>query len=1012
MNAQSQTFASLLRRHRLAAGLSQEELAERAGLSRRGVSDLERGVKRSPHRDTILRLADALGLEGQERSLFAALARGQSSPLSGDRARPPDALPHHSAPFVGRRHELALLDDHRALRTPPLLFVAGEPGIGKSRLLAEAALCAAAQGWRVIAGGCTRRSGQEPYEPFVSALARAVRHTPPARQRMDLQGCGWLVRLLPELLETRVAPAPAWTVPPEQERRLMFDAVARYLANVAGPAGTLLVLDDLQWASVDALNLLAFLGQESAHIWDATSTSNTALRMLGAYRTSETQSGHPLDDLLIALAKDELLSLRRLGRLTDDEARLVVTGALEGGDATEGWVEETITRAEGVPFYLVNFAQGLRSEAPELTHADLSGHRDAQTDTPWLVKATIRQRVTALPPAAQEALASMAIIGRVAPLVLLGATLSLSADAVVASLEAACRTQLLEEASGAAVTYQFTHDLIRETLLDSLSQARTILLHRRVGEALEHLPARERAHQAAAIADHFVAAGERARALPYLMLAGDQAEAVYAHAQAEDYHRAALEIARELGDRARAAEALEKLGNAVLRLARHRESAELWEQAMCAYQEMGDELGELRTLAGWLRAQAEVGREKLNKALAQARTILARIEPPDAAAITPALGSALAAAHNSLGWILWTSGLYADAQTELRQAVDLARAANDEAELALAQFRLLIAGGREQTAEAFEETLALAERSGKIEIVVTSHNMAAFMYEQAGDFARALAHQEQSVAAAEQRQDLRHLAWQLKNFSRFLFDYGDWPRMREVFARADAMMQEADRYYGETWQSSDMPIHRGMYALAEGREEEGRRLIEEVIERIAKGAPASYVLDPTCRLAEADLLAGNAEQARLRLTPLLSDLHTYHPSDEKNARGLLLLVLAWAEIALGRYEDAEARLAALLASATPLFRPDVLRVQGSFAMQQERWDVACEALDEALASARAMPYPYAELKALWVYGQLESAWGNPVAARERFEQALAICDRLGEGLYRPRIEQALKVLSL
>jgi transcriptional regulator with XRE-family HTH domain len=80
MNAQSQTFASLLRRHRLAEGLSQEELAERAGLSRRGVSDLERGVKRSPHRDTILRLAGALGLDGQERAVFVTLARVRRLP--------------------------------------------------------------------------------------------------------------------------------------------------------------------------------------------------------------------------------------------------------------------------------------------------------------------------------------------------------------------------------------------------------------------------------------------------------------------------------------------------------------------------------------------------------------------------------------------------------------------------------------------------------------------------------------------------------------------------------------------------------------------------------------------------------------------------------------------------------------------------------------------------------------------------------------------------------------------
>jgi hypothetical protein len=69
--------------------------------------------------------------------------------------------------------------------------------------------------------------------------------------------------------------------------------------------------------------------------------------------------------------------------------------------------------------------------------------------------------------------------------------------------------------------------------------------------------------------------------------------------------------------------------------------------------------------------------------------------------------------------------------------------------------------------------------------------------------------------------------------------------------------------------------------------------------------------------------------------------------------------------------------------------------------------VGVAALEEALERARAMPYPYGEAKTLWVYGRLEAAHGDPATARERFIQALAICERLGEGLYRPHIERAL-----
>jgi hypothetical protein len=159
-----------------------------------------------------------------------------------------------------------------------------------------------------------------------------------------------------------------------------------------------------------------------------------------------------------------------------------------------------------------------------------------------------------------------------------------------------------------------------------------------------------------------------------------------------------------------------------------------------------------------------------------------------------------------------------------------------------------------------------------------------------------------------------------------------------------------------------------------------------------------------CPLAEADLLAGHAEQAQLRLTSFLQ-----HPAVVGRTARIALPFLVWAEGALGQYEQAEARLATLLASAEPLIRVDALWVRGLLATMQGHWAVGVEALDETLERVRAMLYPYAQAKTLWVYGRLEAARGTPKAARERF--ALAICDRLGEGLYRKYIERDLRRLA-
>src|ERR1700694_5195031 len=98
-------FAALLHRYRASAGLSQEELAERAGLSRRGISGLERGERRWPHQATVRRLAEALNLDAVERVALLASAQPASADVAARTALPPLPVPPSS--FVGRGRELA-----------------------------------------------------------------------------------------------------------------------------------------------------------------------------------------------------------------------------------------------------------------------------------------------------------------------------------------------------------------------------------------------------------------------------------------------------------------------------------------------------------------------------------------------------------------------------------------------------------------------------------------------------------------------------------------------------------------------------------------------------------------------------------------------------------------------------------------------------------------------------------------------------------------------------------------
>jgi len=153
-------------------------------------------------------------------------------------------------------------------------------------------------------------------------------------------------------------------------------------------------------------------------------------------------------------------------------------------------------------------------------------------------------------------------------------------------------------------------------------------------------------------------------------------------------------------------------------------------------------------------------------------------------------------------------------------------------------------------------------------------------------------------------------------------------------------------------------------------------------------------------------VAGDAAAAYARLEPLLDRLGL----QERQVTPLLPL-LAWAQLELDRDEQAAVTLAACHARRGRLWLVDALRVRAMLAMKQQQWQDAAASLDESLALCRAMPYPYAEAKALYVYGQFHTAKGEPDLAREQYHAALAICERLGEGLYRPHIERALAALG-
>jgi transcriptional regulator with XRE-family HTH domain/tetratricopeptide (TPR) repeat protein len=979
---ESPSFGALLQRYRRSAGLTQEALAERAGLSARGISDLERGVSRTHRPDTIRRLASALGLSARERNLLAQAALGARPGGPAPAGRPPAPQPDTLVPFVGRSQELAEVDRHLSGQGAPVLLLAGEPGIGKSRLLHEAAARAPAHGWRVLWGGCSRREGQEPYAPLLEVLECYLQQRDTFQLRTDLQGCAWLVRLLPDLAEGPIEPLPAWTVSPEQERRLIVRAVARVLANAAGSAGTLLVLDDLQWASSDALDLVGTLVRSSGD------GSAVPLRVIGAYRDTEVQAADPLAVLLAELARAGLLTHHRLTALQASEAANLLGTLLESpADADGALREQLLQRAGGVPFFLISYVRGLRS-----------GVR--ATEVPWDLVQTVRQRIAALPEPAQAVLGVAAVAGRQVAGALLLTVAAQPEEEALAALEVASRAQLLED--GGPQGYRFAHDVIREVVEADLSSVRRAALHRRIAAAIEAGQGAG-APLADVLAYHYVRGGVPDKAARYLEQAGDHARAQYAHATAEGYYRELVGLLEQWGHGLEAARVREKLGAVLDTVAQYGAALAVLEQATGAYQAADDPEGLQRTLAAIGRVHAHRGTPEEG---------VRRLRPlVDAQALnaTPRVpGPGLAALYTALAHLCYMGGRYPEHLEAAERATALARAVGDERLLAEAEFERGVALAERSAAEALPvlaEASRLAEEVGDLDTLCYALDLMGCVYENSGAFGPARQYTERALAVAERQGDPALLVYLMTRRGMSAFLSGAWAQARADYEQALAL----SRQVGDSW-ASPFPLHDlGRLCLAQVAWAEAVANLEESSALATSSGNLVPFRWAQLVLAERDVLEGQAEAACARLQPLLD-----RPNLDEQQVVYVLPTLAWSHLAAGEVGQAAAvveqgvRRARARGDLRALV--DALRVQALVYTEQQRWVEAAQCVEEGLTLTRQMPYPYAEARFLHADGLLQAAQREPGPARNRLEQALVIFRQLGARTDVERAEQAIAVL--
>src|SRR5262245_24762383 len=479
------------------------------------------------------------------------------SPERPSPAEPPGRV------FVGRKPELgelrARLDRALAARGSVVL-VAGEPGIGKSELADRLGGEAASRGAKVLWGRSWEGEGAPPYWPWTQII-RAQLEDGEGTDLASIFGAAtpYVAQIIPEVRD-RLLDLP--TPPPldsEQARFRLFDAITTYLKRAAEIRPLVMILDDIHWADKSSLLLLRFLAREMVE---------SRLLVLATYRDVEVSRGHPLAEVLPSLRQERTVERILLRGLPEEDVRAVLA-ALRGQNVPEALVHAISRETEGNPFFIQEIVRHLvdegmlgREGAPWTRQSCLADLR-----LPESVRDVIGRRLGRLSAACTQCLTAAAVVGREFGLDALERIAELDAERLLEVLEEAVAARVVEEVPRAIGRYRFAHTLIRETLYEELRTLERIRRHRRVGEALEALYARNPEPHLAELTHHFLEAlpgGDVAKAVAYATRAGDRANAQLAYEDAAiHYERSlqALELAEPRDERLRC-ELLLKLGEA------------------------------------------------------------------------------------------------------------------------------------------------------------------------------------------------------------------------------------------------------------------------------------------------------------------------------------------------------------------------------------------------------------------------------------------------------------------
>ncbi len=514
------------------------------------------------------------------------------------------------APFVDREKEfntLKALFEQMLNGRGSTIFIVGEGGIGKTRLVREFKQYAESKGAIFSTGSSYEEEGVVPYSPWIDVIRSVVKRV----STINLRNMpNWVVaevsRLAPEVvseskelgLKTWLqGPSPASTITPatDQDRIRLFQGITEFLSNASEKRGVVIFLDDIGWADHVSLQLFHYIARR---------VPERKVLLISAYRDVELPDEHALVKVTLDLNRQRIAQQISLNRFTHEYVSQLLTTHLQGRVSRE-FSQLIYSKTGGNPFFVEEIVRSLiDQDLLENSEQGWTVKGIQQVEIPTSIRALVRQRISRLGDECVQFLSIASIMGMEFSFDVLKRAANLPEERSITLLETALRTQLVREKKEEGKTlYIFADETIREFLASQVSIVRRRKYHLAIAHAMEEVYGDKIEEHLAELAYHFVQGDEVAKAKEYSMKAGGRAARLYAHSEAMKHYMNALELLEETELETRL-DLLTRLGQAAWSRGDHKELLRFSAEAIEIAQRIGAKtrLADLYGLVGisWL----------------------------------------------------------------------------------------------------------------------------------------------------------------------------------------------------------------------------------------------------------------------------------------------------------------------------------------------------------------------------------------------------------------------------